>query len=82
MREKVKRFSFFFRRFLPARKQALYGGGTQPGAAEELLLSTSERVERIAEMCGYANCEHFIRQFGKAAGMTPARFRREALKNE
>lgn len=51
-------------------------------AAEELLLSTSERVERIAEMCGYANCEHFIRQFGKAAGMTPARFRREALKNE
>ena len=44
--------------------------------AEELLASTSDPVERIAERCGYANVEHFIRQFRAAAGTTPAQYRR------
>lgn len=46
-------------------------------AAEELLLSTPDSVERIAERCGYLNVEHFIRQFRRAAGVTPLRFRRQ-----
>ena len=45
--------------------------------AEELLASTSDPVERIAERCGYANVEHFIRQFRAAAGTTPAQYRRD-----
>ena len=44
-------------------------------AAEELLLSTPDSVERIAERCGYLNVEHFIRQFRRATGTTPLRFR-------
>ena len=44
-------------------------------AAEELLLSTRASVGRIAEGCGYENVEHFIRQFCRATGTTPARFR-------
>lgn len=44
-------------------------------AAEELLLSTPDSVERIAERCGYLNVEHFIRQFKRATGTTPLRFR-------
>ncbi len=45
--------------------------------AEELLLSTEQSVERIAERCGYGCCEHFIRQFKKCTSTTPHRFRRE-----
>ena len=45
-------------------------------AAEELLLSGGESVERIAERCGYLNVENFIRQFRRATGMTPLAFRK------
>ena len=44
--------------------------------AEDLLLSTPDSVERVAERCGYWNTEHFIRQFRAATGTTPHRFRR------
>lgn len=50
-------------------------------AAEELLTSTDESIERIAERCGYLNVEHFIRQFKHATGSTPHRYRTQA-KNE
>ena len=45
-------------------------------AAVELLSSTSKSVEEIAETCGYHNTEHFIRQFRKRVGQTPARYRK------
>ncbi len=45
-------------------------------AAQELLLSTSDTVGQIAECCGYANPEHFIRQFKQSTGMTPHRYRK------
>lgn len=44
-------------------------------AAEELLISTRSSVGRVAELCGYWNTEHFIRQFRRATGMTPHRYR-------
>ncbi len=45
-------------------------------AAEELLLSTPESIERVAERCGYMNTEHFIRQFKQATGVSPLRYRK------
>jgi len=45
-------------------------------AASELLISTSKSVEEIAETCGYHNTEHFIRQFKKKTGLTPAKYRK------
>ena len=48
--------------------------------AEELLLSTPESVERIAERCGYVSVEHFIRQFKRRTNTTPHRFRTEHKK--
>ena len=48
--------------------------------AEELLLSTPESVERIAERCGYVSVEHFIRQFKRRTSTTPHRFRTEHKK--
>lgn len=50
--------------------------------AEELLLSTPDSVEQIAERCGYWNTEHFIRQFRKETGTTPHRFRTAAVTAE
>ena len=44
--------------------------------AEELLVSSSDSVERIAERCGYMSVEHFIRQFRDITGTTPARYRK------
>ena len=48
-------------------------------SAEELLASTPDSVERIAERCGYTNTEHFIRQFRKATGSTPLRYKKDIL---
>lgn len=42
----------------------------------ELLISTSKSVEQISESCGYHYTEHFIRQFKKETGVTPAKYRR------
>ena len=48
-------------------------------SAEELLVSTPDSVERIAERCGYTNTEHFIRQFREATGSTPLRYKKDIL---
>lgn len=48
--------------------------------AEELLASTPESVERIAERCGYNNIEHFTRQFRSTTGISPGRYRKQASK--
>lgn len=45
-------------------------------AAEELLASSADSVERIAERCGYNNTEHFIRQFRARTGTTPTGYRK------
>lgn len=45
-------------------------------AAEELLVSSADSVERIAERCGYNNTEHFIRQFRARTGTTPTGYRK------
>lgn len=45
-------------------------------AAEELLVSSVDSVERIAERCGYNNTEHFIRQFRARTGTTPTGYRK------
>lgn len=45
-------------------------------SASELLTSTSKSIEEIAEACGYHNTEHFIRQFRKKNGITPAKYRK------
>lgn len=42
----------------------------------ELLSSTNKPIEIIGEICGYHNTEHFIRQFKKQMGSTPARYRK------
>lgn len=45
-------------------------------AAEELLVSSADSVERIAARCGYNNTEHFIRQFRARTGTTPTGYRK------
>lgn len=45
-------------------------------AAEELLVSSADSVERIAERCGYNHTEHFIRQFRARTGTTPTGYRK------
>lgn len=41
------------------------------------LLSTSDiSVKQIAQMCGYNNENHFMRQFKERTGMTPSRYRK------
>ncbi len=45
--------------------------------ARDLLTSTSYTISHIAQLCGYDNEEHFMRQFKKNNGVTPTVFRRE-----
>lgn len=45
-------------------------------AACEILTSTNKTVEDVAEVCGYHNTEHFIRQFKKIMGNTPTKYRK------
>ncbi len=45
--------------------------------AQSLLSSSTISVSIIAERCGYANPEHFIRQFKNTTKMTPTQWRRE-----
>lgn len=44
-------------------------------AAKRYLKTTSLSVREIAELCGYENDVHFIRQFKKRTGMTATEFR-------
>lgn len=45
--------------------------------AKYYLKNTSLSVKQIAELCGYANDVHFIRQFRKRMGMTAGQFRKD-----
>ena len=44
--------------------------------AKKLLKSTDIDLSKIAEMCGYNNCENFIRVFKKQYSITPFQFRK------
>jgi AraC-like DNA-binding protein len=44
--------------------------------AESYLLSSDKKESEIALLCGYKNVEHFLRQFKKSKGITPAQFRK------
>lgn len=44
--------------------------------AKKLLKSTDIDISKIAEMCGYKNCENFIRVFKKQFSITPLQFRK------
>ncbi|HEX3076784.1 MAG TPA: AraC family transcriptional regulator [Lachnospiraceae bacterium] len=44
--------------------------------AKELLIHGSHTINEISVLCGYANMEHFCRQFRKATGYTPRDFRK------
>ncbi len=44
--------------------------------AQRMLKQTDNRVSEIAERCGYANTENFIRAFRKAVGITPLAYRK------
>jgi AraC-like DNA-binding protein len=50
-------------------------------AACELLTSTSKSVEEIGLLCGYRHLEHFVRQFKKVTGITPAKYRKYGIVN-
>ena len=44
--------------------------------AESYLLSSNKKETEIADLCGYNNVEHFIRQFRRLKGISPSDFRR------
>lgn len=48
-------------------------------AARELLLTTKESVTAVAEAVGFRDGAYFARQFARANGMTPARWRNRYL---
>jgi AraC-like DNA-binding protein len=46
--------------------------------AEQMLRTTDDPLERIAEACGFANSRSLLKVFQKAFGMPPGRYRRQA----
>lgn len=45
-------------------------------SAQNMLLYSERRIEEISELLGYQNITHFIRQFKKENGVSPAAFRK------
>ena len=46
-------------------------------AAKNMLLYSNNSVNEIAVLLGYNSTTHFIRQFKKYNGVTPARYKKE-----
>jgi AraC family transcriptional regulator of arabinose operon len=46
--------------------------------AKYLLTTTDISVKQIAQLCGYNNENHFMRQFKEITGITPTKFRDNA----
>ncbi len=44
--------------------------------AQYLLRTTDLSVKEVSAQCGYANVEHFVRQFGQTFGQTPKAYKR------
>lgn len=47
--------------------------------AKNHLVNTDCTSQKIAQMCGYQNVEHFCRQFKSVTGMTPLAYRKKAI---
>ena len=45
--------------------------------AVQLLDTTDLNIQRISEISGYANKEHFMRQFKKEYGTSPSTYRKQ-----
>lgn len=43
--------------------------------AKKQLKTTTLSIQKIAELCGYSNTEHFSRQFKKQTGFSPKKYR-------
>jgi len=54
-----------------------YVSGKRIQRAKELIISTDEDLETIAEKCGYTNAMTFRRNFKETTGLIPSRFREE-----
>ena len=50
--------------------------------AKQLLAHTGMRIQEVAELCGYNNDHHFMRQFKERCGVTAAQFRKKGSKKE
>jgi AraC-like DNA-binding protein len=50
-------------------------------AAERLLRESSESIDRIAQLCGFADRYHFAHRFGAVYGCGPAKYRRHAAQD-
>ncbi|MBO5198197.1 MAG: helix-turn-helix transcriptional regulator [Lachnospiraceae bacterium] len=50
--------------------------------AKNLLMRSHCSVEEVAELSGYKNIYHFIRQFKKMTGVTPGRFKKDSFGGE
>lgn len=49
---------------------------TRVDEAVKLLVTTDEKINKIAEEVGYRDCDYFIRKFIELKGCTPSKFRR------
>jgi AraC-like DNA-binding protein len=45
--------------------------------AKKYLLNSMRSIGEIAELCGYQNIEHFVRQFKEATSYTPGNYRKD-----
>jgi transcriptional regulator GlxA family with amidase domain len=69
--------SRFIRRFREAtgRTPGRYVQDRRLRKAAELLISTDQSIDHIAENCGFANRYYFTRVFAQRMGCPPARYR-------
>jgi AraC-like DNA-binding protein len=49
--------------------------------AKDLLLHTDNNISQIAEMCGFESLPHFHRMFKRVMHMTPAAYRKSAIRS-
>lgn len=68
-----KKFGMSFKSYLTALRVE---------KAAQLLLSTDEKVYKVAEQVGYHDIDYFIDRFVEMKGCTPTRFRRQASSTE
>lgn len=70
-------YSYFCRTFKQTMPMGFpdYLLSLRVAAAERMLLTGDNSITDIAARCGFANSSHFIRQFKKAKGVSPHKYR-------